>query len=63
MITDNSEEHEITLLFDVRLSAEAEALHYWRAAFAGASDVEEAVDENLYALRLRPGVCRCGDGA
>ncbi len=63
MILDNPQERtELVLIFDIRLCEEAEALHYWRAAFAGASDVE-AVDENLYALRLRPGVCRCGDGA
>lgn len=62
MITDHSKERDLVLLFDVRLPAEAAALHYWRAAFGGASDVE-AVDENLYALHIRPGVCRCGDAA
>lgn len=63
MIPDNpTDGTSLVLLFDVRDAEQREALHYWRAAFAAATDLE-AVDENVFALSIRPGVCACGGGA
>jgi hypothetical protein len=60
MIPDNSTDNtRLVLLFDVRDPEQLEALHYWRAAFAAATDLE-AVDENIFVLHIRPGVCPCG---
>lgn len=63
MIPDNSTDRtSLVLLFDVRNPEQIEVLHYWRAAFAAATDLE-AVDENIFALHIRPGVCACGGAA
>lgn len=56
------ERTELVLLFRVDVVEQAEALHNYRAAFAGAADIE-ALDETTYALHIRPGVCSCGDAA
>ena len=51
---------ELVLCFRTDVPEEAEALHTFRALFAGASDIE-AVAPELFALRIRPGVCACGE--
>lgn len=53
--TSGHVEAPLTLLFDVRNHEEVEALHYWRSAFGPASEIE-AVNENLFALHLFPGL-------
>jgi hypothetical protein len=53
----------LTLLFRVDRDDEAEALHYWRAAFQGATEIEEALSPALFALHIYPGGCSCADGA
>ncbi len=50
----------LTLLFRVDVPEEREALHAFRDAFAGATDIE-AISEDLFAVHISPGVCRCGD--
>lgn len=50
----------LVLLFDTRDPEQVEAIHYWRAAFGAATDLE-AVTEDLYALHIRPGICACGE--
>ncbi len=63
MIRDNVPERtEIVLLFRTDIPEEAEALHTFRAAFGAATDIE-AVTQDLFALRIRPGVCACGEEA
>lgn len=63
MIPDNSTDGtRLVLLFDMRDTEQLEALNYWRAAFAAATDLE-AVNENVFALSIRPGVCACGRDA
>ena len=63
MITDNSPDRtEIVLLFRVDDPEQAAALHNYRAAFAGATEIE-AVTQDLFALYIRPGVCGCGEAA
>ena len=60
MIPDNAPERtELVVVFRTDVPEEAEALHEFRAAFAGASDIE-AVAPELFALKIRPGVCACG---
>lgn len=56
---DNRDRDEIVLIFRVDDPEQAEALHGYRSAFAGASDIE-ALDEKTYALLIRPGICGCG---
>ncbi len=63
ILPDRSPERtEIVLLFRVDDPEQAAALHNYRAAFAGATDLE-AVTQDLFALHIRPGVCACGDAA
>ncbi len=52
----------LVLVFRVDDPDQAEALHGYRSAFAGASDIE-ALDEKTYALLIRPGICGCGEVA
>jgi len=52
----------LALVFRVDVAEEAEALHTFRAAFGGASEIE-ALDERTYVLLVYPGVCSCGDAA
>ncbi|MDQ3832946.1 MAG: hypothetical protein M3315_04805 [Actinomycetota bacterium] len=47
----------LTLLFRIHSPEEYEALHYWRAAFGPATDIEP-VNETVFALHIWPG-CRC----
>ena len=62
MITDDGPGRtELVMLFRMDIPEEAEALHTFRAAFAGATDIE-AVTPELFALHIRPGVCVCGEG-
>lgn len=56
------EEPRLTLLFRVDEPEQVEALHSFRASFAGATDVE-ALDESTFALHIKPGICSCGGGA
>jgi hypothetical protein len=63
MITDEARERGgLVLIFRVDDPEQAAALHNYRAAFAGATEIE-ALDETTYALLIRPGVCSCGDAA
>lgn len=63
ILPDKSPERtEIVLLFRVDDPEQAATLHNYRAAFAGASEIE-AVTETVFALHVRPGVCACGDAA
>jgi hypothetical protein len=48
------EDRSLTLLFDTRNPEEAEALHYWRSAFGPITEIE-AVNEDIFALHLKPG--------
>lgn len=50
----------LTLLFRVDVPEEREALHAFRDAFAGASDIE-AISEDVFVVHISPGVCRCGE--
>lgn len=59
MIPDG--DHRLTLVFRVDVPEEREALHAFRDAFAGATDIE-AITEALFAVHISPGVCRCGRG-
>ena len=59
---DNPDRTSLTLVFRVDQPEEAEALHTFRAAFAGATDLE-ALDERTFVLHIRPGICGCGDVA
>ena len=61
IVPDNaSERTELVVLFRTDIAEEAEALHEFRAAFAGASDIE-AVAPELFVLKIRPGgMCICG---
>ena len=52
----------LALVFRVDVAEEAEALHTFRAAFAGATDLE-ALDERTYVLHVYPGICGCGKEA
>lgn len=56
------DEPRLTLPFKVDKPEQVEALHTFRAAFGGATDLE-ALDENTFVLHIRPGVCACGGGA
>ncbi len=47
----------LSLVFRLHHPEEAEALHYWRAAFGPATDIEP-VNENLFVLHIWPG-CWC----
>ena len=61
ILPDNVPEHtELVLLFRTDVPEEAEALHTFRAAFGAAAEIE-AVTAELFALRIRPGVCLCGE--
>ncbi len=64
MIIDhnNPDRDGLVLIFRVDDPEQAEALHGYRSAFAGASDIE-ALDEKTYALLIRPGICGCGKEA
>jgi hypothetical protein len=60
MVLDNAPERpEIVVCFRTDVLEQAEALHAFRAAFAGASDIE-AVAPELVVLNIRPGACACG---
>lgn len=62
ILPDERSEHTgLTILFRLDIPEQAEALHGFRAAFAAESDLEP-VDENLFALHVKPGVCACGGG-
>ncbi len=50
-------ETELTVIFDRRQPEEAEALDYFRAAFAETAEIE-AVSEHIYALHIKPGLVR-----
>ena len=52
----------IVMLFRVDIAEEAAALHSFRRTFGAASEIE-AVTQDLFALIVRPGVCRCGEAA
>ena len=52
----------IVLIFRVDDPEQAAALHGYRSAFGGASEIE-ALDERTYVLLVYPGVCSCGDAA
>jgi hypothetical protein len=52
----------LILVFRTDEPEQAEALHTFRAAFGGASELE-AIDEHTFALHIRPGVCGCGEAA
>lgn len=52
----------LMLVFRTDIPEECEALHVFRDAFAGATDIE-AIAENLFALHIYPGVCGCGEAA
>lgn len=63
ILPDKSPERtEIVLLFRTDEPEQAEALHTFRAAFGAATDLE-AVTQDLFALRIRPGICGCGEVA
>jgi hypothetical protein len=59
---NDNERAAIVLLFRIDVTEEVEALHAFRAAFGGASEIE-AVTETVFALHIRPGVCACGEVA
>ncbi len=50
----------LLLVFRVDEPEQAEALHTFRAAFGGATEIE-AVTQDLFALHIRPGVCARGE--
>jgi len=52
--TTGRSEARLTLLFDTRHLEEVESLHYWRAAFGPVTEIE-AVNEDVFALHIRPG--------
>lgn len=63
MIPDKAPERTgLVLVFRTDEPEQAEALHNFRAAFGAATEIE-ALDENTYALHIRPGVCACGEAA
>ena len=49
----------LTLVFRVDVDEEREALHAFRDAFAGSTDIE-AISEDLFAVHISPGICSCG---
>jgi len=49
-------------MFRVDDPEQAQALHGYRAAFGGATDIE-ALDEKTYILHIYPGICGCGEAA
>ncbi len=55
-------DRRLSVAFDVRVPEQAEALHIFRAAFAGQTDIE-AVNADVFVLHIRPGICRCGEEA
>ncbi len=59
---DSPERTGLALVFRVDDPEQAAALHRYRSAFGGASDIE-ALDERTYVLHIRPGVCWCGEVA
>jgi len=63
ILTDKAPERDgLVLIFRVDDPEQAAALHNYRAAFAGATDIE-AVTETVFALHIYPGVCGCGEAA
>lgn len=56
------DEPRLTLLFRVDEPEQVEILHTFRGAFGAATDMK-ALDENIFVLHIRPGVCPCGEGA
>ncbi len=63
MIINHKPEHEgLVLVFRVDEPEQAEALHSFRAAFGGATEIE-ALDERTFVLVIRPGICGCGEVA
>jgi hypothetical protein len=55
---DHHHEQSLTVLFDVDVPEQAEALHVFRAAFGITVDIE-AVSKSLRALHIRPGHPSC----
>jgi hypothetical protein len=63
IVPNNPPKHNgLVLLFLIDEPEQAEALHNFRAAFGAATEIE-AVDENLFALHIRPGLSPVGEGA
>jgi hypothetical protein len=52
----------LVLVFDVRNSEQADALHRWRAVFGAATEIE-ALDQDTYTLTIFPGLCWHGEEA
>lgn len=48
----------LTLIFDVSIPEQLEAIHYWRAAFAEAAEIEPVVEDKIWALHISPGGVR-----
>jgi hypothetical protein len=46
-------ESRLTLSFGTRNPEEVEGLHHWRAAFGPVTEIE-AVNEDVFALHIRP---------
>lgn len=63
IVPDNPPKHNgLVLLFSIDDPEQAEALQNIRAAFGAATEIE-AVNEDVFALHIRPGLCPCGEGA
>lgn len=61
-IHNKPERTGLVLMFRVDDPEQAQALHGYRAAFGGATDIE-ALDEKTYILHIYPGICGCGEAA
>ena len=61
MMPETSEYHggqKLTILFRVSDPEQLEAVHYWRAAFQGAAEIEPVDEDRVWALHISPALAR-----